>query len=308
MWHSYQMPHAIGLKTHPVNAVDGGQCGRSPVWQAALRPGDEGGASIMNAWVRAAGGGGWWRILGLVAAMGICAPAALAQPLWEERYATFGVALGRQDLGLDTLSASVNGRSAQDADWAANAALVGLGYRRASGPLLWGAEAELQAGAGAIALHRGCRLGQNCAGAGLEGRIGPIFRLRAVLGRVIGPGRVLSAGLGLSLADVEITHAHAQAASAQGGSAVITTARSAFDVRDRALGYHLMIGVEQRVTRRGALRLDLVHDRLQIENARQVLVLTSTASGGNSATAQIAQDGGFGVENLSVRLSLVLRF
>lgn len=251
---------------------------------------------------------GWWRILGLVAAMGLCAPTAMAQTPWEERYATFGVALGRQEVGLDTLSASVNSHASQDADWGAHAALLGLGYRRALGPVLWGAEAELQAGAGAIALHGGCRFGQNCAGAGLDGRIGPIFRLRATLGRVIGPGRVLSAGLGLSLANVDITHAFAQAASAQGGSAVITTASSAFGVSDTAMGYHLMIGVEQRVTRRAGLRLDLVHDRLRIENARQVFVLTSTSSGGNSATAQIGEGGGFGVENLSVRLSLVLRF
>lgn len=119
---------------------------------------------------------------------------------------------------------------------------------------------------------------------------------------------MLSGGLGVSLADVAISHAFAQSASAQNGSAVITSARSEFRVDDLAAGAHVTIGVEHRVTARAALRLDLIHERLRIDTSANVFIMTATASGQSTAMAQVAQSGPFSLDTTSVRLSFLMRF
>jgi hypothetical protein len=248
--------------------------------------------------------------LGLAVALALIVSAGpvLADSPWSGRHLGLGIGFGTQSVDLDRLEASVNGRPLSLGSRRVDAALATLGYREALGRVVLGAEVELQAGRRAITRHSGCVLGQACAGAGLLGRIGPILRLRATLGQEIMPGVMLSGGLGLSLADVAISHAFAQSASAQNGSAVITSARSDFRVDDLATGAHVTIGVEHRVTARAALRLDLIHERLQIENARNVFIMTATVSGPSSAMAQIAQSGPFTLDTTSVRLSLLLRF
>lgn len=110
------------------------------------------------------------------------------------------------------------------------------------------------------------------------------------------------------MARVSVSHAFAQAASAEGGSGVITSAISPFAVDDLALGAHVAIGVEHRVSARAALRLDLVHERLCVDNHRHVFILTTTTSGTSTATAQISEAGHFVIGATSVRLSLVMRF
>lgn len=248
------------------------------------------------------------RIVLLAAMVGWLAGAAHADPRWDGPFAVIGLGLGHHGLALDQLGASVNGRPFPLADERADGPLVGLGTRAAMGRAVLGAEVEAQRGARAMGPRAPCAPGQGCARAGLVGRIGPTYRIRATLGREIAPGLLLWGGLGLSWADVAISHAYAQSASSQGGSGVITAAMSPFEVRDRAVGWHAGIGLEQRIAPRAGLRVDLVMDRLEVENGNRVFILTATRSGSRSATAQIAEAGNFRIDSATLRLSLLLRF
>ena len=250
----------------------------------------------------------WARLLWLVLALSLCPPDARADTAWDGRYLALGMAIGRQGLDLDGFAQTVNGHSLRQAGSRADIGLAGLGYRAARGGMHLGGEIELQPGPRSLAQYPRCVFGQNCAAAGLLGRVGPIYRLRATMGRDIGVVVLMSGGLGISMAKVSVSHAFAQAASAQDGSGVITSAISPFAVDDLALGAHVVIGVEHRVSARAALRVDLVHERLWVDNHRHVFILTTTTSGNNTATAQISEAGRFVIDATSVRLSLVMRF
>jgi hypothetical protein len=254
-------------------------------------------------------GWGWGlRVLRLAFGLVICAGTAQADTGWSGAYLAMGLAMASQSLALDDLTLSVDGNRLGQVTRQADLGLTSLGMRVARGGLVFGGEIELQPNRRALARVPGCAFGQNCAAAGLIGQVGAVHRLRATIGRAIGPGLLLSGGLGLSRADVTVSHAFAQAASAQDGSRVINTARSPFAVADRAQGAHIVIGLEQRVTARTALRFDLLHERLWVENQRSVYILTVTASGDRTARARIHETGDFSLDTTAVRLSLVIRF
>lgn len=239
---------------------------------------------------------------------GVFAAPLKAEGPWFGRYLGLGLGTASQSVALDQLEAVVNDTPVLLGSRRVEGTLITLGYREAVGLVMPGAELELDTGRHALSPPSACVLGQSCAGAGLEGRIGPVLRLRVTLGQVIAPGVLLSAGAGLSRADVAISHAQVQAASAQDGSAVITSARSDFEVESPARGLHLSIGVEHRAPQGAALRLDYLQERFWIDTERSVFVGAATSSGTSTAVAQIAQSGGFIFDKAALRLSLVFGF
>lgn len=248
-------------------------------------------------------------ILAVVLVFGAFAAPLRADGPWLGRYVALGLGTASQSVTLDQLEAVVNDTPVLLGSGRLDGTMITLGYREAMGPLIGGAELELDTGRHAItAPSSACILGQSCAGAGLVGQIGPVLRFRVTMGQVIAPGVLVSAGAGLSRADVTISHAHAQAASAQNGSAVITSARSAFEVNGPAPGLHLSLGLEHRAAQGAALRLDYLQERLWIDTERSVFVGTATSSGTSTSVAQIAQSGGFMLDKAALRLSLVFGF
>lgn len=247
-------------------------------------------------------------ILAAVLAFGTFAAPLRAEGPWIGRYVGLGLGTASQLVALDQLEAVVNATPVLLGSQRVEGTLITLGYRAPVGPVMRAAELELDTGRHAITAPSACTLGQSCAGAGLVGRIGPVLRLRVTLGQVITPGVLVSAGLGLSRADLAISHAQAQAASAQNGSAVITSARSAFEVDGPAQGLHLSLGLEHRVSQGAGLRLDYLQERFWIDTERSVFLGTATSSGTSTSVAQIAQSGGFMLDKAALRLSLVFGF
>ncbi len=284
---------------------------RHTAWNATWgRGGRNGGTGVililhhigrgMALWPRARAG------LVALALLAVAGPVS-AQSSWAGPYVGAGLAVDGMRLDLDTLSASAGGRPVDLGPDHLIGAFAYAGYRQDVGALVLGAEAEIQQGH-ALGPNIGCVLRRVCADAGLIGDYGPLYRLRLVAGYPVAPDTLLIGGAGLGLALVTASHAYAVAATAQGGSGVITTARSPFVVEDMAHGLSLMLGVEHRLTDRAAIRFDVVHDRLRVASSARVFIFTQTTTGSTTSTAQIVERGNFSLITTSARLSFVVRF
>ena len=232
---------------------------------------------------------------------------AMAQSSWSGAYLGAGLAVTGMRFDLDTLSASAGGRAVDLGPDGLFGAFAYGGYRQAAGGLYLGAEAEVQKGHD-FGPNQGCVLLSLCADAGLIGAYGPIYRLRLVVGYPVARDTLLFAGAGLGVAQVTASHAYAIAATAQGGSGVITSARSPFAVDDMAHGPSFALGVEHRLSDRAAIRFDLVHDRFRVASSARAFIFTQTMTGSAMSTAQIAEYGDFSLITTSARVSFVVRF
>ena len=248
------------------------------------------------------------RRVGVAIVMAVQAGAVQADAVSSGAYLGLGLTHGSTDIAFDTLSLSVSGqpRESDTPDGVLPHALVG--YRYGLGGWVLGAEAEVEVATRDLSPDLGCAPGLNCAEAGVLGDLGPTVRLRLVAGRELATDTVLLGGVGLVAARVSSSRAYVTAGSAFDESSSFNRSSSPFEVDDLALGFTLGIGVEQHLSDRLSLRAEALYDRLHVETASSVYLLSEQTSLQNTSRAEFLQRGNFKAERMSLRFSLLMRF
>ncbi|WP_439140019.1 hypothetical protein [Roseicyclus sp.] len=253
--------------------------------------------------------GAWF---GHCRAIAIClallpAPVAADIP-WVGPYLEVGIGLTDNRLSLSQNHGVVDGVAIRQGLWRSDAGFVALGYGHLRGALRVSAEIEAQIGSRPMVSGGSCRLGRVCARSNLIGTLGPIYRLRARLGRAIAPGVAVSVGLGLSAAEINASRALVQVASATTTGAALVRASSPFVVDDLARGGHVVLGINQALSARVTWGLSLLHERLHVASDSAVSITAATMSGPSRAMVQLDHRGDFTIESRALRLSLTWRF
>lgn len=248
------------------------------------------------------------RLFLMALVLGLNAGAASGDTRLSGGYVGLGLAPTVTRLSFDTLSASVNGGSVNMANSNGFVPYAMIGYRENFGSWVLGGEIDMELGRRSLGPGNGCALFRNCAAAGVVGEIGPLYRLRLVLGRDIDSGLMLLGGAGIAVAQVSTSAAYVTSSSVSGTSSSFSRAISPFSTNDRAVGFTLGLGVEQRLSQRLSLRLDANYDRLYVDTASRLLLSTSNTTGPNTSQAVFSQSGNFDFDMLSARISLILHF
>lgn len=248
------------------------------------------------------------RIMGFLLVIALSGGPGLADSPWSGPYLVLGLGLNTHRPALDRLEGAVDGRPVRLGQWGSDAGFVALGHGMARGRGYLGAEIEAEPGARPIASGAQCLLGRACAQAGLVGTMGPVYRLRMLVGHEIAPGVMAMIGIGPSLARVQSSRVFVQSASAASGAAALTRASSPFEVDDLARGIHASIGIVQGRAGRARFGLSVMVERVHVSTQSRVSLATTTLSGPSHAYAALTQRGGFDITTRAVRLSLVWRF